>query len=76
MSPEDKKEALEATGKVAEKAFERRTAIMEQKADETNSKLEAFVRQYQEKEKKIKEEKEKQEKEKIEQEQTEENDAE
>ena len=73
MSPEDKKEALEATGKVAEQAFERRTAIMEQKADETNSKLEAFVRQYQEKEKKLKEEREK---EKTEQEQTEENDAE
>ena len=50
MSPEDKKEVLEKTGEIAEKAFDRRTEAMEKKADETNNKLEAFVRAYKEKE--------------------------
>lgn len=47
MSPEDKKEALIETAKIAEQAFEKRSATMEKKADETNSKLEALVAQYQ-----------------------------
>lgn len=49
MSDEDKKEALVATGKIAEQAFDRRTAQLEQIGKETNSKLEQFVRNYQEK---------------------------
>lgn len=47
MSPEDKKEALVETAKIAEQAFEKRSATMEKKADETNSKLEELVKQYQ-----------------------------
>lgn len=54
MSPEDTKDVLESTAKVAEKAFERRTEIMEHKADETNSKLEQLVRQYQKQEGQLK----------------------
>lgn len=46
---EDKKEALVATGKIAEQAFERRTEKMAAKADETNDKLAQFVKSYQEK---------------------------
>lgn len=69
MGPEDKKDVLEATGKIAEKAFDRRTEIMSEKAEETNTKLEAFVRQYQEKEKKL------QERNKEKEERKEENDA-
>ena len=69
MGPEDKKDVLEATGKIAEKAFDRRTEIMLEKAEETNTKLEAFVRQYQEKEKQL------QERNKEKEERKEENDA-
>lgn len=54
MSPEDTKDVLESTAKVAEKAFDRRTEIMEHKADETNSKLEQLVRQYQKQEGQLK----------------------
>lgn len=46
MDDEDKKEALVATGKIAEQAFERRTAKMEAKTEEVNSKLTALVDQY------------------------------
>ena len=46
---EDKKEALIETGKIAEAAFNRRTEEMKQKTDETNSKLEEFIRTYREK---------------------------
>lgn len=49
MSDEDKKEALVETSKIAEEAFNRRTEIMENKIGETNSKLEDFIRNYQEK---------------------------
>ena len=49
MSDEDKKEALIETGKIAEAAFNRRTEEMKQKTDETNSKLEEFIRTYREK---------------------------
>ena len=69
MGPEDKKDVLEATGKIAEKAFDKRTEIMSEKAEETNTKLEAFVRQYQEKEKQL------QERNKEKEERKEENDA-
>lgn len=69
MGPEDKKDVLEATGKIAEKAFDRRTEIMSEKVEETNTKLEAFVRQYQEKEKQL------QERNKEKEERKEENDA-
>lgn len=47
MAPEDKKEVLENTAKIAEKAFEQRTEVMVAKADQTNSKLEQLVEQYQ-----------------------------
>ena len=47
MSDEDKKEALVTTGKIAEKAFEARTAVLEEKTNQVNNKLEAFVKQYQ-----------------------------
>ena len=60
LSDEDKKEALKETAKLAEMAFDRRTEIMEDKVDSVNSKLEAFVRNYQERQieeqEKIKEE--------------------
>ena len=60
LSDEDKKEALKETAKLAEMAFDRRTEIMEDKVDNVNSKLEAFVRNYQERQieeqEKIKEE--------------------
>lgn len=49
LSDEDKKEALKETAKIAEMAFDRRTEIMEEKVDDVNSKLETFVRNYQEK---------------------------
>lgn len=62
LSDEDKKEALKETAKLAEMAFDRRTEIMEDKVDSVNSKLEAFVRNYQERQieeqEKIKEEEE------------------
>ncbi len=62
LSDEDKKEALKETAKIAEMAFDRRTEIMEEKVDDVNSKLETFVRNYQEKQQeeknKIEEEKE------------------
>lgn len=48
LTEDDKKEILTSTAKVAEAAFDRRTAEMTEKVDEANSKLEAFVRQYQE----------------------------
>lgn len=47
MTDEDKKEALVETGKIAEKAFERRTEVMSKKADETNSKLAQLMEKYQ-----------------------------
>lgn len=49
MSEEDKKAALVETGKIAEAAYEKRTEVLSAKADETNSKLEALVQQYQRK---------------------------
>ena len=49
MSEEDKKEALVETGKIAEAVYEKRTEVLSAKADETNSKLEALVQQYQRK---------------------------
>lgn len=55
MTEEDKKEALVQTAKIAEVAFDRRTEVMEDKVDSVNSKLEAFVRTYQEKQKEAKE---------------------
>lgn len=55
MTEEDKKDALVQTAKMAEVAFDRRTEVMEDKVDSVNSKLEAFVRTYQEKQKEAKE---------------------
>ena len=49
MPEEDKKEALVETGKIAEAVYEKRTEVLSAKADETNSKLEALVQQYQRK---------------------------
>ena len=49
MPEEDKKEVLAETGKIAEAVYEKRTEILSAKADETNSKLEALVQQYQRK---------------------------
>lgn len=49
MSEEDKKEALVVTGKIAEEAYNRRTEELKTKTDETNAKLEEFVRTYREK---------------------------
>jgi hypothetical protein len=49
MSEEDKKDALVQTGKIAEAAYNKRTEVMEHQAEEANSKLEEFVRTYQEK---------------------------
>ena len=49
MSEEDKKAALVETGKIAETVYEKRTEVLSAKADETNSKLEALVQQYQRK---------------------------
>lgn len=46
MSEEDKKEALVATGKIAEQAFDRRTELMDKKVNETNSKLDELMKQY------------------------------
>lgn len=46
MDEEGKKEVLEATGKIAEQAFDRRTDAMTKKVDETNTKLEQLVQQY------------------------------
>lgn len=60
LSDEDKKEALEGTAKLAEMAFDRRTEIMEDKVENVNSKLEAFVRSYQEKAQQTREQEEKQ----------------
>lgn len=57
MTEEDKKEALVTTGKIAEQAFERRTEKLATKADETNAKLEQFIKAYQEKAEKAKGEK-------------------
>ena len=56
MSDEDKKEALIETGKIAEQAFDRRTAEMKGKVEETNTKLEEFIRTYREKLNEIKDE--------------------
>ena len=50
LSPEETKEVLKATGTIAEKAYEHRTEVMENKAEETNSKLEALIEQYRRKE--------------------------
>ena len=49
MSEEDKKAALVETGKIAQAVYEKRTEVLSAKADETNSKLEALVQQYQRK---------------------------
>ena len=46
MSEEDKKEALIETGKIAEKAFNRRTELMSEKADKTNKKLDELMQKY------------------------------
>lgn len=46
MSDEDKKDALMATGKIAEQAFDRRTELMDKKVNETNSKLDELMKQY------------------------------
>lgn len=48
LTEDDKKEILASTAKIAEAAFDRRTAEMTEKVNETNDKLEAFVRKYQE----------------------------
>lgn len=48
MSEEDKKEALVETSKIAEAAFDRRTEIMQGEVAATNSKLEEFIKTYQE----------------------------
>lgn len=48
LTEDDKKEILASTAKIAEAAFDRRTAEMTAKVDETNDKLEAFVKKYQE----------------------------
>lgn len=47
MSDEERKEALVATSKIAEEAFDRRTEKMEKQTIEANSKLEKLVQQYQ-----------------------------
>lgn len=49
MSEEDKKDALVETGKIAETIYEKRTEQLAARAEETNSKLEALVQQYQRK---------------------------
>lgn len=46
MPDNEKKEALIATGKIAEQAFDRRTEKMEGAVKETNSKLEELVQKY------------------------------
>lgn len=46
MSEENKKEALVATGKIAEKVFEKRTELMSEKVDITNSKLDELMKKY------------------------------
>ena len=56
MSDEDKKDALVKTGEIAEAAFNRRTEIMTEKTEQINSKLENFVRKYQEQQLEHKEE--------------------
>lgn len=48
LTEDDKKDILASTAKIAEAAFDRRTAEMTAKVDETNDKLEAFVKKYQE----------------------------
>lgn len=59
LDTEDKKEILETTGKMAEKAFEKRTQIMEAKTEETNSKLEELIKQYQKRDAEIQEKQQK-----------------
>ena len=46
MSEENKKEALVATGKIPEKVFEKRTELMSEKVDITNSKLDELMKKY------------------------------
>lgn len=46
MPDNEKKDALIATGKIAEQAFDRRTEKMEGAVKETNSKLEELVQKY------------------------------
>lgn len=53
MDDEDKKEALVATGKIAEQAFDRRTQTMEKQTQEVNDKLGQLVSQYVEASKRI-----------------------
>ena len=43
---DSKKEALIETGKIAEKAFNRRTELMSEKADKTNRKLDELMQKY------------------------------
>ena len=57
MSEEDKKEALVKTAEIAEKAFDHRTEEMVKATNETNSKLEALIAQYQKQTDEIKEDK-------------------
>lgn len=47
MSEEDKKDALVKTAEIAGKVYEHRTEVLEKEAQETNSRLEEFVKQYQ-----------------------------
>ena len=49
LTSEEKAEILEKTGEVAAKVYEKRTEQMTEQAQETNSKLEALVQQYQRK---------------------------
>lgn len=56
LTEEDKKDVLVETAKVAEAAFDRRTEVMSGKVDDVNAKLEAFVRNYTENQKRKEEE--------------------
>lgn len=56
LTEEDKKDVLVETAKVAEAAFDRRTEVMSGKVDDVNAKLEAFVRNYTESQKRKEEE--------------------
>lgn len=49
LTSEEKADILEKTGEVAAKVYEKRTEQMVEQAQETNSKLEALVQQYQRK---------------------------
>lgn len=51
MDEVNKKDVLKDTAKLAEQLYQKRTESMNEKMDEANSKLEQFVKSYQEKEK-------------------------